>query len=375
MTRAFWPSFLAIAACRPTESLPDAPTIDLSHGPTALVEGVDDLRHVVELTGGEVVFVDRYNNRIGFVNATTGAVRYFGRDGNGPGEFRRPDGVVRLPGDSIGVPDGIAYKFSVFDSSGRFARAAPMLDPPEASFWNECQFFSDSLGNVYSIPTDGRSLREVESEIDTFPVIRFKPGVAGQETIWSIAALALRWYPMRSGTVASRQPLTAPLVAGVTPGGTIVATSFDAQHILRRTPDGRVDVSPEIGLPEPPVTKAQRDSANSWFNSKQTYSGTQLTFPAKRGPFDQGLVLRSGDLLVRVPWRNRERTAYAWISAGGAIRAFIALPYGSTVVAAGEERIYFTMVGNSGGLDLYRSATIRLSIATIPHPAESRKVN
>lgn len=81
------------------------------------------------------------DGRIVVANGGTPELRWFGRDGRhlltagrnggGPGEFRRILRLFRMAGDSMLVLDPAAARLSVFDDSGRFVRAVPVGRLPQ----------------------------------------------------------------------------------------------------------------------------------------------------------------------------------------------------------------------------------------------------
>jgi hypothetical protein len=122
------------ATAAATWSLAD--TASLSIG---VLEG--DSAHQLFRVGGAARLGD---GRIAILNSGSRELRFFGpdgrhlrsvgRDGEGPGEFRRPLPLVHLAGDSLLVWDERLQRFSVFDDEGTFIRFARIDRPVHNPF-------------------------------------------------------------------------------------------------------------------------------------------------------------------------------------------------------------------------------------------------
>ena len=73
----------------------------------------------VQLTDGRIVIADGASLELRFFDATGTFIRSVGRSGDGPGEFRRMERLVRLPGDTLAVVSSFAT-ISYFASDGAF---------------------------------------------------------------------------------------------------------------------------------------------------------------------------------------------------------------------------------------------------------------
>ncbi|HUG41540.1 MAG TPA: hypothetical protein VMM12_13715 [Longimicrobiales bacterium] len=78
--------------------------------------------HALRLDDGRVVVANQGTEELRFFGADGLHLRTVGRTGGGPGEFRDMWGLVRLPGDSLGVWDWTAKRLTVYDDAGSFAR-------------------------------------------------------------------------------------------------------------------------------------------------------------------------------------------------------------------------------------------------------------
>lgn len=87
-----------------------------------LTPPVISIRDALLLPGGDIVVVDWRQHRVVRIGSA-GAVRsVFGREGDGPGEFRSPTHVMPLGTDSLLIYDNELSRFSVFDMDGNLGR-------------------------------------------------------------------------------------------------------------------------------------------------------------------------------------------------------------------------------------------------------------
>ncbi|MFN8665860.1 MAG: hypothetical protein U0164_01550 [Gemmatimonadaceae bacterium] len=105
--------------------------LQLAHAPHVVLRyddatGVGPLDAVgaVRLANGTTVVASAQSVRLEFYSATGALVRTVGRRGKGPGEFGAIAALWRTEADSlITFEGGLTRSFSIFDSSGHFARA------------------------------------------------------------------------------------------------------------------------------------------------------------------------------------------------------------------------------------------------------------
>ncbi len=113
-----------------TLALESAPTWSLSPQPELTIGVLEgDPAYQLHFVGGGALMPD---GRIAVLNSGTRELRFYdaagwhlatvGGDGEGPGEFRGPFGLVRLAGDSLLVWDARLQRLSLFDGGGNFAR-------------------------------------------------------------------------------------------------------------------------------------------------------------------------------------------------------------------------------------------------------------
>ncbi len=98
---------------------------DLVHRST-FSEAFGLLQTVRELPDGRLLVADPLGRILAAIDLETGATEPVGREGGGPGEWRQPDAVYPLPGDSSLLVDLENTRLSVLDPDGNFVRGYPM---------------------------------------------------------------------------------------------------------------------------------------------------------------------------------------------------------------------------------------------------------
>lgn len=77
----------------------------------------------VRFEDGTIGVVNTGSHEVRFYDAAGRYLRAIGREGEGPGEFRRPSRAFPLAGDSVAVWDSRLRRMSVFDGQGTFTRS------------------------------------------------------------------------------------------------------------------------------------------------------------------------------------------------------------------------------------------------------------
>jgi hypothetical protein len=95
---------------------------------------LSDVRGAVRLGDRRIVVADRGSLDLRFYSPTGEFLFRSGREGEGPGEFRRLDFLGVLPGDSLLTYDGRLGRIQLFDSSGTFLRSLPPVKSPWPEF-------------------------------------------------------------------------------------------------------------------------------------------------------------------------------------------------------------------------------------------------
>jgi hypothetical protein len=123
---------------------------------------------------GTIVVAEESGARLAFI-ATDGAVRWVGRSGDGPGEFRLPQAMGRGRGDTVWVYDYSSGRVTRFAPSGELVDIIP-LDPPLPSALAIGSLPDGSL--VLTSQWRTNAARPVQGLVrDTVAVVRYVNGV------------------------------------------------------------------------------------------------------------------------------------------------------------------------------------------------------
>jgi hypothetical protein len=98
---------------------------ELTHR-TTFHEAFGFLQSVRELSDGRVMVADPLGGMLVILDLATGAMEPVGREGGGPGEWRQPDAVYPLPGDSTLLVDLGNARLSILDPDGAYVDSHPM---------------------------------------------------------------------------------------------------------------------------------------------------------------------------------------------------------------------------------------------------------
>lgn len=134
------------------------------------------------LSDGRIAILNAGAHEVRVFSASGTHLYSFGREGDGPGEFRQPDTGVLLPNDSILIQDG--YRASVFSADGDFARSfriegGRVFPPPQllgrlggALVLRD----GDVASRTFEARTDGRLVSQIEPGLDQghYSLVRYK---------------------------------------------------------------------------------------------------------------------------------------------------------------------------------------------------------
>ncbi|MEO8479647.1 MAG: hypothetical protein ABI542_08445 [Gemmatimonadota bacterium] len=89
-----------------------------------------DVSDATRLANGLIAVADKFADRIALFDSTGSLVRYLGRTGSGPGEFRGPEWVGECAPDTLTVYDAMASRLTTIDTAGRVISQRPLTPRP-----------------------------------------------------------------------------------------------------------------------------------------------------------------------------------------------------------------------------------------------------
>ncbi len=88
----------------------------------------------VRLSDGRILVSNTGSRELRLSGGGGDFLESIGKDGEGPGEFRAPTRIRKLPGDTVMVWDQALQRVSIFDARGRFLAMAPLPLSSQALF-------------------------------------------------------------------------------------------------------------------------------------------------------------------------------------------------------------------------------------------------
>jgi len=89
---------------------------------------------VAALPGDRLAILDQESHQVLLFNHEGELLARFGKEGDGPGEFRELASLLPLPGDSVGVYDSASRTLSVFDGQGNLGRTVSLAEVVQGRF-------------------------------------------------------------------------------------------------------------------------------------------------------------------------------------------------------------------------------------------------
>lgn len=174
-------------------------------GPTDFV----DVRAIATTARGEMVVLEAQAHELRFFDARGRHLRTVGRKGRGPGEFERPNGVLRAPDGTLWVND-VTRRLTVFSDTGALLRTLSSRAQSWGWLW-DARF--DGTGRLIRSdlrPVAGGGWQSVlirerpgESTSDSFPAPTCGPVV--RPTVWEFPR-GRKGVPWTSGRRVALDP-------------------------------------------------------------------------------------------------------------------------------------------------------------------------
>jgi hypothetical protein len=105
-----------------------------------------------EMPDGRLMVTDALGQMLMWVDMDAGTMDQIGREGQGPEEYRTPDALYALPGDSTLLVDLGNGRLTVLDSHGRFGRTMPIGRQVDGNMLVTLPRGVDGRGRIYFQP-------------------------------------------------------------------------------------------------------------------------------------------------------------------------------------------------------------------------------
>ncbi len=249
----FWATSAAAQVVERQLSEPDATYND----GFALVRGVR------ELSDGRVMVADPLAQVLLIIDLESGTADTLGGVGQGPGEYRQPDGLFGLPGDSTLLVDLGNARLTMLGPDGGFGETMPMTqgEPgPGGGLLIIVPQGVDALGNVYFQPFGGGMGRAFP---DSGAVVRLRPADMAIDTLAKVKLPELK--RAESGGANSRQvsirpvPLSAEDAWAVARDGRVAVARARDYHLEWIQPDGTLTRGSPVGYEPVKIERADKE--------------------------------------------------------------------------------------------------------------------
>ena len=200
-------------------------------------EAFNLLSSVRELPDGRVLVADPLRQILAAVDMDAGTMDVWGAQGRGPQEYRQPDAVHALPGDSTLLVDLGNSRLTVIAPDGTFARTRPIVMGGRTPVLPR---MVDGQGRIYF------SMRNFESPGDSSRIGRVGLGSNEVETIAKYRPRAVRRVH-GGGRISIRQvPMSPEDDWAVGMDGTVALVRSDGYFLEVVHPDGSWSRGPEV---------------------------------------------------------------------------------------------------------------------------------
>lgn len=203
------------------------------------------LSTVRELPDGRVMVADPLGQMLAILDMDSGDMEVLGREGPGPDEYRQPDAVYALPGDSTLLVDLGNGRLTVMDSQGTFGRTMPIaVSQPgrvgPGSFQMMLPRAVDAQGRIYF------TLGAGFGGADSTSIGRYDRATETIDTVARVKPQEVRRSESRGNIQIRQVPMTPRDDWAVGPDGTVALIRSDGYYVQVIHPDGRVSTGPTL---------------------------------------------------------------------------------------------------------------------------------
>jgi len=326
----------------------------------AYPEAFSFLNGIREMPDGTLMAADPLGQVLLRLNMDTGAADTLGRVGEGPEEYRQPDQVFPLPGDSTLLLDLGNGRLTTVAPNGRFVEGMPIAQEPEGDGGGMMRLsvllprFLDAEGNIYHSGQRGMDADPPDSTV----ALRFNLTTKVADTV------AILWQPElkveRSGNSISMIPtmLEGRDDWAVGADGKIAVIRANGYSVDWFYPDGRVVHGPSTPYDALSPTDADKEAA-----LEEMSSGGLSMFMSMGGDGGMSMNMRRGGTAGFGGGDGPAVEDYQWAEVFPPFRDGRAQvsPMGEAWV---ERRNHFS---EPTGVDVFDGEGIRIASVELPH--------
>jgi len=341
-------------------------------------EEIVDIRYATELADGRLLFTSRPGTTPSLADFATGRLQSVSKEGDGPGEFRRPFTVLRLASDSTAIVEDGGHRWVVLKGvtpvatlRARGAAAMAIILAGADTFGRVLEISATKMGTepgqrVYLSHTNAESLAVLvhyRSAIES--------GNAFGSRVDTISRLRGRFRGVRNrrhtprGTNMSiefhlSQPLAAEEQALLFNDGWIAFAYPDPYRVTWRTPEGKLVAGAPLPFTAVVVDDVQKRAAITaeWSSGPAPFGASDYPpWPRVLPPFlvQSLLALPNGTLAIkRAPDGRRPGVNYDIVDRRGGLAGTIQVGPNEKIVAFGKASVYVARHNADGLIRLLR---------------------
>ena len=330
------------------------------------------IQTVRELPDGRVLVADPMGKALFVVDMEAGTRAVVGREGQGPEEYRQPDAVWPLPGDStllvdlgngrlVALGPDLAFGPTQPIAVGEFRPGTPLVlalpQGVDGQGWVYARAMGGMGGGAY--PDSADILRIDRTARTAEPAAKFKIGAVTQRTSGGANNQNVSISPI---------PLSPEDAWGVAPDGSVILARCGDYHLERVAPDGSVTWGPAIPFEPVRIRTAEKeehlaeqgragggirigvemrnDQMSMSFGRGGAGSSAreidQYTWPEEKPPFYSGRIPvdQMGRAWLRRHVEAGEESTYDVFDSAGNRVGTVLLDHGKRVIGFGESTVY-----------------------------------
>ena len=273
----------ALSAVPIVSSAQSVPRAALGRAEAQLPDPFDDVTAVRELSDGRVIVADRSAKTVTLADFRSGAATAIGREGQGPGEYAFPAGLVALPGDTTLLVDPGQRRFLVI---GPDAKPKALLSFPGNMMGLLRVRGSDRQGRIYFQGSELGGPMEAGAPLpDSAPVLRWDRARDRIDTLGRIKVPALQRATSGSANARSvlvrMQPFSPQDDWTVAPDGRIGVVRVGDYHVEWWPPAGAKVNGPVVAYQK--VAVSEKDKERSREATARAFRGLQVQIGGRRG--------------------------------------------------------------------------------------------
>ena len=342
------------------------PRVTLSGPEASFAEPFSSIAGLRELADGRVLISDRLEVALRIVDLTKGSLEEIGHEGSGPGEYRMPDDLFPLPGDSTLLVDFGNMRLTAIAADGTLGASQGMMHPDGFLLFPRG---ADAEGRLYFDLSNVMSMQPGESLPDSFAVVAFDRGTGAIDTIAQLPRPETAQVKSGGGGFAFSGPGILPFQAvnewSVAPDGRVALAWGEEYRLLWRSHDGAAVMGPTVGYEPVKVTQADKEAwadrmsggsvmalstggggGRSRTISMPRFDIDELDWPEVKPPFGRNAVsvTPEGEAWVQRYVKSGDPEAYDVFDVMARRVRQVVLPEGRTLVGFGRGVLYAAFV-------------------------------